>query len=93
MRILLIILLAFSTPLLSQGQPGNNDSKLAQQYYVDGEFEKAAVLYEKLFKKNNRNDYYLNRYMDCMLALERYSEAEKVIKKQLKKIQNKSNSM
>ncbi len=85
MRILLIILLAFSTPLLSQGQPGNNDSKLAQQYYVDGEFEKAAVLYEKLFKKNNRNDYYLNRYMDCMLALERYSEAEKVIKKQLKK--------
>ena len=85
MRILLIILLAFSFPLFAQGQPGNNDSKLAQQYFADGEFEKASVLYEKLFNKNNRNDYYLNRYMDCMLALEKYSAAEKVIKKQLKK--------
>ena len=85
MRILLIILLAFSSPLFAQGQPGNNDSKLAQQYFADGEFEKAGVLYKKLFNKNNRNDYYLNRFMDCMLALEKYSEAEKVIKKQLKK--------
>jgi len=62
-----------------------NDSKLAQQYYADGEFEKAAVLYEKLHKKNNKNDYYFNRYMDCMLALEEYGKAEKVIKKRLKK--------
>lgn len=85
MRILLIILLAFSSPLFAQGQPGNNDSKLAQQYFADGEFEKAGVLYKKLFTKSNRNDYYLNRFMDCMLALEKYSEAEKVIKKQLKK--------
>ncbi|MDB4769273.1 tetratricopeptide repeat protein, partial [Saprospiraceae bacterium] len=50
-----------------------------------GEFEKASVLYKRLFSKNNRNDYYLNRFMDCMLSLEKYSEAEKVIKKQLKK--------
>ncbi|MDG1434635.1 MAG: tetratricopeptide repeat protein [Saprospiraceae bacterium] len=85
MRILLIILLAFSYPLLAQGQPRNNDSKLAQQYFADGEFEKASVLYKRLFSKNNRNDYYLNRFMDCMLSLEKYSEAEKVIKKQLKK--------
>ncbi|MDC3253917.1 tetratricopeptide repeat protein, partial [bacterium] len=61
------------------------DSKLAQQYFADGEFEKASVLYKRLFSKNNRNDYYLNRFMDCMLSLEKYSEAEKVIKKQLKK--------
>ncbi|MDC3210846.1 tetratricopeptide repeat protein, partial [Saprospiraceae bacterium] len=52
---------------------------------ADGEFEKASVLYKRLFSKNNRNDYYLNRFMDCMLSLEKYSEAEKVIKKQLKK--------
>ena len=63
----------------------NNDSRLAQQYYQDGEFEKAAVLYDKLFQQNNRNDYYFNRFMDCLLALEDFKRAEKAIKKQLKK--------
>jgi len=74
----------FFLPSMVLAQP-ENDSKLAQQYYADGEFEKAAVLYEKLHKKNNKNDYYFNRYMDCMLALEEYGKAEKVIKKRLKK--------
>jgi len=83
MRILLIFTIALLMPFLSIGQ--GNDSKLAQQYYNDGEFEKAAVLYEKLFEKNNRNDYYFNRFMDCLLALEDFKRAEKVIKKRLKK--------
>lgn len=61
------------------------DSRLAQQYYRDGEFEKAAVLYEKLFKVSNNNDFYFGRFVECLLALEQYEECEKVIKKQLKK--------
>jgi len=83
MRILYTFILAFfiSFSLLAQG----NDSKLAQQYYADGEFEKAGVLYEKLYQANNKNDYYFTRYMDCLLALEEFNTAEKVIKKQLKK--------
>ncbi len=84
MRILLIFTLFFFLPSMLQAQAGN-DSKLAQQYYADGEFEKAAVLYEKLHKKNNKNDYYFNRYMDCLLSLEEFGKAEKVIKKRLKK--------
>ena len=83
MRILAIILFLLCSPILLTAQ--NNDSKLAQQYFADGEFEKASVLYEKLYQKNGKNDYYFNRYMDCLLALEDYGRAEKVIKKELKK--------
>jgi len=74
----------FFLPSIVLAQP-ENDSKLAQQYYADGEFEKAAVLYEKLHQKNTKNDYYFNRFMDCLLAVEEYGKAEKVIKKRLKK--------
>ncbi|MEL7020169.1 MAG: tetratricopeptide repeat protein, partial [Bacteroidota bacterium] len=61
------------------------DAKLAQQYFKDGEYEKAATVYESLYKKNERNDYYFDQYIESLLALEQYEEAEKTIKKQLKK--------
>lgn len=62
-----------------------SESKLAQQYYAEGEFEKAAALYQKIYATNNRNDYYFNRYIECELALENYEAAEKALKKELKK--------
>ena len=61
------------------------ENRLAQQYYRDGEFQKAAVLYENLFKKSNFNEFYSQRYIECLLALEQYSDCEKEIKKQLKR--------
>ena len=80
MRIFLTLsFLAFFLTLSAQ------ESRLAQQYFRDGEFEKAASLYEKLYKTNNNNDFYFGRYVECLLSLEQYEECEKVIKKQLKK--------
>jgi len=60
------------------------ESRLAQQYFQNGEYQKAAVLFEKLYNQNERNDYYFDRYVDCLIALERYDESEKAIKKQLR---------
>ena len=79
--ILSLLLFCFFAITLS----AQSESKLAQQYYSDGEFEKAAVLYEKLYAANNRNDYFFNRYIESLLALENYDDAEKAIKKELKK--------
>lgn len=76
---LLFIGLLFSIQLLAQ------ESKLAQQYYRDGEYEKAATLYKKLYDKNQRNKYYFDRYLESLMSMEQYDEAEKVVKKQLKK--------
>lgn len=64
------------------------DARLAQQYYRDGEFEKAAILFDKLFKQNQRNDYYFERYITCLVQLESYAQAETAIKKQMKKRPN-----
>lgn len=61
------------------------DPNLANQYFSNGEYEKASVLYEQLVEKDSRNDYYFGRYMDCLTNLEKYEEAERAVKKQLKK--------
>ena len=60
------------------------DSKLAQQYYMDGEFEKASLLYQKLYLKNANFDYFFGKYIECMLYLEEFGQAEKDIKKMIK---------
>jgi tetratricopeptide (TPR) repeat protein len=69
-------------PFSLEAQP---ESKLAQQYFNSGEFEKAATLYETLYKKNTNNDFYFNRYVDCLLALEDYNDVEDILKRQIKK--------
>jgi len=59
------------------------NSRLANQYYNTGEYEKAAELYLKLFEKNNKSDSYFNRYIESLLAIEAYNEAEAAIKKEI----------
>jgi tetratricopeptide (TPR) repeat protein len=61
------------------------EAQLADQYFQNGEYEKAESIYEKIFKKNESNDYYFNKYMETLIALEKYEEANKVIAGQLKK--------
>lgn len=80
MRILLLgIALLMSISLSAQ------DARLAQQYFQNGEYEKAAALYEKLSEINQENDFYFDRYTECLLALREFEQCEKVIKKQLKR--------
>lgn len=81
MKYSLVLILGMVISLTAFGQ----ESKLAQQYFRDGEFEKAAALYEKLYDGNQRNDYYFDRYIEALMALEKYADAEKAIKKQIKK--------
>ena len=67
------------------------DPNLANQYYSDGEYEKAATLYEQLSDNDPRSEYYFNRYVDCLLNLERYDDSEKAVKKQLKRSPENAN--
>lgn len=80
MRFFVLFAMFVLLPLLAPAQ----DSKLAQQYYQDGEFEKAAVLYQKLYVQNNKNDFYFDRYIECMLASQKFDEVEDALKKELK---------
>lgn len=81
----LLLLPGFYTCLSAQ----NPD--LANQYFLNGEYEKAAELYAQLLEKERGlADYYFERYLGCLLNLEDFDTGEKAIKKELKK--NPTNS-
>lgn len=63
--------------------------KLAQEYYRNGEYEKAAALYQQLYDQNPYSDFYFTRYLTSLLSLESYKEAEGLIKKQIKQYPDK----
>jgi len=73
-----ILLSLFSLSLSAQ------DSRLANQYYVSGEYEKAASVYKKLFEKNGNSHFYFQRYLEALMSMEDFEMAEQEIKKQLK---------
>ena len=58
--------------------------KLANKYYADGEFEKAAPLFEELYQKERATDYYFQRYTECLIELKRFDEAKSVIQSEIK---------
>ena len=82
LRIAAFVIAQFGLLALAQAQ----DQNLANQYFLNGEYEKAAVLYAQLLE-NDRGlgDYYFERYLNCLLNLEQYEEGEKALKKQLRK--------
>ncbi len=70
---------------LCLGNISAQDSRLAQQYYNSGEYEKAASTYQGLYAKNAHSSHYFNRYVDCLIKLEDFSTAEEAVKKEIKK--------
>lgn len=61
-----------------------NDVLLAQQFYKNGEYDKALSLYEQLYKSKNGTNIFYNDYLNTLLKLKKYDEAEKIIKKRIK---------
>jgi tetratricopeptide (TPR) repeat protein len=82
----LTFLLVIASIFILRGQP---NPQLAEQYFQNGEMEKAAALYDKLLQANG-GDYYFDRYISCLSELNRFDEAEKVITKQIKKESSKA---
>jgi tetratricopeptide (TPR) repeat protein len=84
-HIIVLIGLLLAVRVLGQAQ----DPRLAEQYYNNGEYEKAAVIFEQLYKKNPSQDYYFNRYVEVLILLENYKETEKELKKRIKEYPQK----
>ena len=85
--ILLISLYCITGNLLAQDR---NLFKLANEYYRNGDFEKSITIYKQLEKeKININSIY-NSYLESLLKLEYFSEAEKLVRKAPKKIPKQS---
>lgn len=74
------LIVLFLLPAMHHAQ---QDSRLADQYYLAGEYEKAAELYEGLYKSSNRSDFYFTKYIECLLALEEYEKCERIVEGQI----------
>jgi tetratricopeptide (TPR) repeat protein len=86
MRIMNIRVIFFLFLLLPVFSLSGQNSKLADQYYLEGEYQKAGDLYLKLHEtaKKNNNFIYFNKYIECLLAMREYERAEKEIIEQMK---------
>jgi tetratricopeptide (TPR) repeat protein len=67
----------------AQSDKGNEEELLALQYFNAGEFDKAVILYEKLYRRN-ASIYNYNYYFECLMALEEYDKGEKLVQKLVK---------
>ncbi len=82
MKRIIVLILMVSASLAVRAQL-NSDEALAVQYFQTGEFDKAAVIYEKLFNRTKNAGYY-DPYFTCLLKTKKYDEAEELAKKLLK---------
>ncbi|MFM1915026.1 MAG: hypothetical protein RLZZ531_695 [Bacteroidota bacterium] len=76
----ILLLLFFCSITLSYGQT-ETDIQLAQYYYTNGEFDKASMYYEKLYA-TDPSKVIFTRYFECLMEIQDFKTAEKVIKKQ-----------
>ena len=60
-----------------------NDLQLARQFTTNGELQKALDIYQKLYKQDN--DAYYIYYVNGLLGLKKFDEAENITKKMLRK--------
>lgn len=79
-QFLLIILLLNALIGMSQV----SDDQLANEYFQNGEFDKAALYYEKLFDEVP-SGFYFERLYASYLGQDQIDEAEQLIKKQIRK--------
>ena len=81
-KILVVILFFFSLISFAQEQ------QLAVTYFRNGEYNKAAQLYQKLYENNQYNTFYLKQLITCFQQTEQYDKAETTLLQQLKMFPN-----
>ena len=59
--------------------------KLAKEYELAGEFEKAAPIYKDLYEDNPGSNSYYRMYYNILLTLQEYKDIDKLLNKQIKR--------
>lgn len=81
--ILSVVMLLSLAPVTVNAQK-TTDQELASEYYSKKEYDKAVVYYQKLFNKTP-NQLFYTKLLSCFLELEEFKNAEKLVKKQIKR--------
>lgn len=61
-----------------------NSIELARQFYNNGEYDKSLAIYQNLYKSRDEGDLYFDEYFNTLLKLKKYTDAEKVVTKNIK---------
>ncbi len=69
---------------MAQKPPMTKDSRMAQRYYENGEYDKAAIHYKKLYNSKDGVKFYYKRYFETLSKLEDYDELSTMINKAYK---------
>mgnify|MGYP003633246223 CR=1 FL=1 len=64
---------------------GQNNFSLAENYFRQGEYEKASQIYESLVKKTPFNTTYLKRLITCFQETDQFKKAEEILTDRLLK--------
>jgi tetratricopeptide (TPR) repeat protein len=71
-----------------QANPSDpNYINLAHSYYNKGEYDKALSMFQGLYEKT-KAVHYLDYYINCLVQLKNYNEAEKVLKQVMRNDKN-----
>ena len=71
--------------LLACSAYAQNNFMLGENYFRQGEYEKAAQVYKSLLKKNPFNTTYLKRLVTCYQETDQYQAAEDLLQTSLRK--------
>ena len=82
--ILLIVL------LISSFSYAQNDFELAENYFREGEYEKATAVFKKLYDKSPFNTSYLQRLISCYQETNKFATVEEMLKAKIKSDPSKS---
>ncbi len=67
----------------ARAQTSNQDA-IANQFYKSGEYDKALNIYKQLYQEKNGSSTYYKEYLNTLLKLKLYDDAEKIINKEIK---------
>lgn len=65
-----------------------NDYLLGENYFREGEYEKATQIFKKLYNKSPFNTSYLSRLITCYQETERFLEVENLLQSKIKQNPN-----
>ena len=90
-KYLFIIILTIVSASSFFSQVTTIDFQLAKKYYLDSDYEKAALYYEKIFKEPEQRFKVYENYKSTLIELNKFKEAEKLSKILIKENPNKLN--
>ena len=85
---ILLLAIAFLFQFSQLNAQAGRDETLAASYMENGEYDKAADLYQSMWEKNNNDNRFYGPLYKCLLNLKKFDALEKVVKKQIKKNDN-----